>query len=211
MPVGSDTLHPVEDPRHRGVRSTSSAAARRASRRSWSALWPKLLAVALFVGGWQVVVWSGWKPEYVLPSPFTVFDQFWQDKRAAVGRDPDDAAARDQGLRDRAGHRRRRSACACPGRGSLRSGVGSMITGLQTMPSIAWFPARDRALRAERSRRSCSSSSSAPRRRSPTGSSTASTTSRRCCCAPDACSARAASRRSATSCSRPRCRRSSAA
>ena len=40
------------------------------------------------------------------------------------------AAARD---------RHRASACAVARR-SLRAAVGSMITGLQTMPSIAWFP-----------------------------------------------------------------------
>src|SRR5438270_703616 len=32
---------------------------------SW--LWPKLLAVGLVLGIWQVVVWSGWKPDHVQP------------------------------------------------------------------------------------------------------------------------------------------------
>src|SRR5215470_3307178 len=40
----------------------------------WAATWPKLLAIALFNGAWQVLVWTGWKPEDVLPSPFTVFN-----------------------------------------------------------------------------------------------------------------------------------------
>ena len=35
--------------------------------RIWSGAWPKLLAVAIVLVVWQLVVWSGWKPEYVLP------------------------------------------------------------------------------------------------------------------------------------------------
>ena len=80
MPAGSETLHPVEDPDIAAFEEQFGARPVDARARSWSALWPKLLAVALFVGAWQVVVWTGWKDEFVLPSPFTVFDQFWQDK-----------------------------------------------------------------------------------------------------------------------------------
>ena len=85
-------------------------------------------------------MWTGWKPEYVLPSPFTVFDQFWQDKgtlweatQTTLGR-----AVKGYSialvLGTVVGLLVSRSKI-------LRSGVGSMITGLQTMPSIAWFPA----------------------------------------------------------------------
>src|SRR3954449_12892187 len=42
-------------------------------RRLWSATWPKLAAVIIALGLWQLVVWSGWRPEYVLPGPVTVF------------------------------------------------------------------------------------------------------------------------------------------
>src|SRR5918998_629998 len=42
------------------------------ARQIWSTLWPKLAAVALALGAWQAVVWSGWKEEYVLPGPDTV-------------------------------------------------------------------------------------------------------------------------------------------
>ena len=41
--------------------------------RAWASLWPKLLAVAIVLGVWQLVVWTGWKPEYVLPPPGPVF------------------------------------------------------------------------------------------------------------------------------------------
>ncbi len=44
------------------------------------------------------------------------------------------------GYAARARHRRRRSASLVASSKIVRSAVGSMITGLQTMPSIAWFP-----------------------------------------------------------------------
>ena len=128
----------------------SATPARRRARRCWAAAWPKLLAVALFIGIWQVVVWSGWKPEYILPSPFTVLDQLlFHDLGTFRGRRCRDDATRRRGLRDRdrdrrgRGHRRRAGHV-------LRAAVGSMITGLQTMPSVAWVPLADRALPAER-------------------------------------------------------------
>ena len=92
---------------------------------------------------WQLVVWSGWKPEYVLPGPVTVFDRLWDRHRTR----PSSGTAIDVTLRRaRAGfalaarHRRRRRPGRRPGHASLRAAVGSLITGLQTMPSIAWFP-----------------------------------------------------------------------
>ena len=49
------------------------------ARRIWVSAWPKLLAIAIVGGVWQVVVWSGWRPEYVLPSPPTVLKRFFDD------------------------------------------------------------------------------------------------------------------------------------
>ena len=112
-----------------------------AVRRVWAAGWPKLAAVALAVGLWQVGVMSGGRPEFVLPSPFTALDRLWQDmgtaelwqavgttmRRAAVGFA---LAVAIGGVIGAAVSRSR----------VLRTAVGSMITGLQTMPSIAWFP-----------------------------------------------------------------------
>ena len=42
-------------------------------RRLWLATWPKLAAIGLALLIWQIVVWTGWRQEYVLPSPPTVF------------------------------------------------------------------------------------------------------------------------------------------
>jgi NitT/TauT family transport system permease protein len=109
--------------------------------RIWSSVWPKLAAVALFFAVWQLVVWSGWKKEYVLPSPPTVLDTLW-------------TMATEAKFYDAIGRTLQRALVgygaavvigsvlgAAVSRVSvLRRAVGSMITGLQTMPSIAWFP-----------------------------------------------------------------------
>jgi NitT/TauT family transport system permease protein len=108
-------------------------------RRAWASLWPKLLAIALALGIWQLVVWSGWKPEYVIPPPGPVFRTLFDDFDEIV-----------EGL----GTTMRLAAIgylmaliigviggvAVSQSRVLRAGVGSMITGLQTMPSIVWFP-----------------------------------------------------------------------
>jgi NitT/TauT family transport system permease protein len=113
--------------------------AKPARRKLWPAVWPKLLAVAIFIGAWQVVVWLHWKPEYVVPSPFTVLDQLRHDlgtltgsvgvtmRRAGVG----------FGLAILIGAAIGLAVARLP---VLRAGIGSMITGLQTMPSVAWVP-----------------------------------------------------------------------
>ncbi|HEV7900076.1 MAG TPA: ABC transporter permease [Planosporangium sp.] len=107
----------------------------------WAATWPKLLALAIAIGLWQVVVWSGWRDEYILPSPATVgkaladtlpTDHFWQSlantaRRALSGY----ALAIVIGALLGVAVARIRI---------LRAAIGSMITALQTMPSIAWFP-----------------------------------------------------------------------
>src|SRR2546426_11828591 len=48
-------------------------------QRLWAGLWPKLAAAGLILALWQVVVWSGWKPDYVLPGPLPVFQRLAQD------------------------------------------------------------------------------------------------------------------------------------
>src|SRR5690606_1084812 len=107
----------------------------------WGAIWPKLLAVFLAVSIWQITVWSGWKEEYLLPPPSEVFGElsdavrtqpFWEAisttmQRAGIGFAFSLAFGTLLGI-------------AVSQSKILRSGVGSMITGLQTMPSIVWFP-----------------------------------------------------------------------
>src|SRR5262245_1276083 len=107
--------------------------------RAWASLWPKLLAIALALGIWQLVVWSGWKPQYVLPPPKPVFQALFDNlstimkaagttmRRAAVGYSVALVIGVVLGL------------LVSQSR-VLRAGIGSMITGLQTMPSVVWFP-----------------------------------------------------------------------
>lgn len=109
--------------------------------RLWRAAWPKLAALLIALGLWQAVVWSGWKPEYLLPGPAAVFSELWE--RLADGT-----------MLTAIGMTLRRAALGFSlallvgvAVGSLvsrvallRTAVGSLITGLQTMPSIAWFP-----------------------------------------------------------------------
>ena len=108
--------------------------------RVWSAVWPKLGAIAIALLVWQLVVWSGWKPDYALPGPTQVIPLLWQNfgtyvdasvvtlQRAFVGF----AIAVVIGTALGALIARSRI---------LRSAVGAMVTSLMTMPSIAWFPA----------------------------------------------------------------------
>ncbi len=109
--------------------------------RAWSATWPKLAAIAIAVGAWQIVVWTGWRPEYVLPGPREVFSRFFDDlgqgatweaigntlRRAGTGFGLAILVGTAIGL-------------AVTRFRVLRSAIGSLITGIQTMPSIAWFP-----------------------------------------------------------------------
>ncbi len=108
---------------------------------AWNGAWPRLLALAIFIGAWQAIVWSEWRPDYVLPGPGPVFQrlgelvregQFWKavgvtSRRALIGFALATVIGTSLGI---AVSRFRR----------LRAGVGAFITGLQTMPSIAWFP-----------------------------------------------------------------------
>jgi NitT/TauT family transport system permease protein len=111
------------------------------ARGVWGAIWPKALAVGLVVLVWQIVVWSGWKPDYLLPGPSAVFQQltteastgefwqgiFWTLRRGLVGFAIAVLIGTVLGI----------ATARIP---ILRTAIGSLITGLQTMPSIAWFP-----------------------------------------------------------------------
>ena len=109
--------------------------------RLWSATWPKLAALSLGLALWQGVVASGWKPEYVLPGPHRVWDALWD--QASTGTLW--TALGNTGQRALVGFALSLVLGVVVGAlvsqiGVLRATVGSFITGLQTMPSIAWFP-----------------------------------------------------------------------
>ncbi len=109
--------------------------------RVWSAIWPKLGAVALALTAWQLVVWSGWKPDYVLPGPLPVLQRLAQDlgqadfyggvaitlRRAVIGYALALVVGTAVGL-------------MVARMSLLRKAFGTAILGLQSMPSITWFP-----------------------------------------------------------------------
>jgi sulfonate transport system permease protein len=111
------------------------------TRRVWSWLWPKLAALALFIGIWQMVVWSGWRPDYLLPGPLPVFQRLGQDlsqpdfyvgvavtlRRVLVG----------YGIAIAIGSALGVVIARVP---IVRKAVGHAILGLQSMPSIVWLP-----------------------------------------------------------------------
>lgn len=111
------------------------------SRRYLAALWPRLAAVGIALAIWQIVVWSHWRPSYVLPGPGPVFHRLADDaasgalfsavrvtmQRALAGYAIALALGTALGL----------TLAASP---LLRSALGALISGLQSMPSVAWFP-----------------------------------------------------------------------
>ena len=109
--------------------------------KAWAVTWPKLLAVGLALAVWQLVYVAELKPAYLLPGPATALaalvemtqtSEFWQGLRTTVTRGVVGflVAVLIGSLLGIAVSQWR----------VLRLGVGSMVTGLQTMPSIAWFP-----------------------------------------------------------------------
>jgi NitT/TauT family transport system permease protein len=102
---------------------------------------PGFGAIALLLVAWEAVVWSGWKPEWVLPGPLPVLKRLgalltepdtWGAIRITMGR-----AFFGYGIAVVAGTLLGLAMSRLP---MLRKAFGGLMTGLQTMPSIAWFP-----------------------------------------------------------------------
>ena len=112
----------------------------RIARRAWAALWPKVLAIVLVLAVWELVTLTGWK-KYVLKGPGPVFADLWHQavhgnlwsvigatlQTALIGYAAALVIGSVIGV----------LVARIP---PLRAAVGSIITGLQTMPSIAWVP-----------------------------------------------------------------------
>jgi sulfonate transport system permease protein len=113
---------------------------RRLLVRGWAALWPKVLAVAIVLAVWQLIHVSGWK-KAIFPGPGGTLADLWDQLRTALLwhaiATTAERAVIGFGLAVLIGA----VVGALVSRiAPLRAAVGSMITGLQTMPSIAWFP-----------------------------------------------------------------------
>jgi NitT/TauT family transport system permease protein len=110
------------------------------ARKAWAALWPKVLAVALVLAIWEVVTLSGWK-KYVLKGPGPTFSALWDQAVhgnlwSVIGATLE-SAIEGYALALLIGTVVGVLVARIP---PLRAAVGSIITGLQTMPSIAWVP-----------------------------------------------------------------------
>src|ERR1700722_1041119 len=108
--------------------------------RFWNSLWPKLLAIALVFLVWELVTLSGYKKE-IFPGAGPTLADLWDQAKTgtlwhAIGNTLQSAVI---------------GFAIAIVIGSLigalvsriypvRAAVGSLITGLQTMPSIAWVP-----------------------------------------------------------------------
>jgi NitT/TauT family transport system permease protein len=127
-----------------GLDALETHAVARVSRvsKAWSATWPPLLFVLLLLGVWQLVFSSHVAPQYKLPSPA----QAWSALK-------DEASSGD--LSEAVWNSVRRGgigflvslAIATPlgllvGRvRPVRRAVGPILSGLQSLPSVAWVPA----------------------------------------------------------------------
>ena len=111
-------------------------------RKVWSATWPPLVALVLLVGVWQLAYSSGIKEPYQLPSPADV----WASLRT-------DASSGD--LAEAVFNSLRRGGLgfvAALAIGTplglviarvrpVRRAIGPLVSGLQSLPSVAWVPA----------------------------------------------------------------------
>ena len=115
-------------------------ARRHTGARIWAAAWPKLLALVIALAAWELVYLSGFK-QPVLAGPAATFTSLWDQlhhaqlwsalgttlRRGVLGF----ALALVIGTVVGALVSRIRP---------LRAGVGSLITAIQTLPSIVWVP-----------------------------------------------------------------------
>jgi NitT/TauT family transport system permease protein len=116
----------------------SSAGTR--AQRLWRATWPKLIAFGLILLVWQIAVWVHWKP-YILQSPATAARELWDllgtslfwtacwvtAQQAVIGYVLVVVIGGIVGT----------AVARIP---VLRAGIAALITGMQTMPSVLWYP-----------------------------------------------------------------------
>jgi NitT/TauT family transport system permease protein len=126
---------PSPSPEHAAL--ADAALGRRVAKR----LAPAVGALAVVLGLWEAVVFCGWRPEWVLPGPGAVLKRVahelmqadtWRALQITLGR-----ALLGYAIAIVVGGA---LGLAMTRLRWLRSAFGGLTTGLQTMPSIAWFP-----------------------------------------------------------------------
>ncbi|HSZ38420.1 MAG TPA: ABC transporter permease subunit [Trebonia sp.] len=136
--MASDTLAGLDAldlPVESASRGTGPAAGR-----VWRVLWPKLAAVVLVLVVWELLYLGGWKHE-IFPGPATTLANLWdQATTGLLWHAIEITGGRAVGgfaialvIGTIVGSLVSRVA-------PLRAAIGSLLTGLQTMPSVAWIP-----------------------------------------------------------------------
>ena len=116
----------------------------RIARKAWSATWPKLLAIALVLGAWQLFYLSNFHGDTtsgLIKGPGAGLANLWDQLQhaqlwQAIGTTVQTAVIGFL-LATAIGSAIGAIVSRIP---PLRAATGSIISGLQTMPSIAWFP-----------------------------------------------------------------------
>jgi NitT/TauT family transport system permease protein len=108
-------------------------------RRVWKTAWPKLLAIAIVLGFWQFLIWIEWKPSFAFASPEETFSTLFNNWSLIMEAMWTTLRRGFQGyaIAIVIGVGLGAAVARIP---ILRAAIGSMITGLQTMPSVAWYP-----------------------------------------------------------------------
>jgi NitT/TauT family transport system permease protein len=115
------------------------------ARKAWTVLWPKALAIILVLAIWELVALSGYK-KYVLKGPGPTFAALWDQAFHPDADNPSlwgiigntlQTAVLGYALSLLIGTIAGGLVSRIP---PLRAAVGSIISALTTMPSIAWVP-----------------------------------------------------------------------
>lgn len=110
-------------------------------QRGLGSLVAPLVALGVALALWQAIVWSGWKPDWVLPGPVPVLRRLGRE--LATGEVL--AAARITLARACVGFLISLVVGTALGIAMahvkfLRAAFGGLLSGLQTLPSVVWFP-----------------------------------------------------------------------
>ena len=109
-------------------------------RRAWRATWPKLAALAIILLVWQIAVWTHFRPN-ILQTPADVARALWhQFGTAAFWQScwiTIQQAVFGYALVVVIGVIVGTAVARIP---VLRAAIGSLLTGMQTLPSVLWYP-----------------------------------------------------------------------
>jgi len=116
----------------------------RLTAKAWAVTWPKLLAIAIVLVLWQLVYLADWhstSTNGIMKGPVQTLPVLWHDLQHAQLWGAIGITLRSALIGYTAALVIGSVVGAVVSRiKPLRAAVGSIITGLQTMPSIAWFP-----------------------------------------------------------------------